>query len=160
MLTGMAIEALEALDYGEVQPMLAPTRDGDKRSLAARRLELRAIAFVEYRYRRGNRKLNAQEQVAKELGVAKDTLKSWEFRLRGYFGDLAVSRAIAFARNAALNEDHAQKAAYKFSLHKNDARPGIYSGPPSGAAGTWERQYGADALRTLAQQYKSALRRT
>jgi hypothetical protein len=114
MLQGMAIEAL---DYGEVQPMLAETKGGDKRTLAVRRLELRAIAFVEYRYRRGIRKFKAQQQVGDALGVEKDTIKSWEFRLRTDFGDLAVSRIISLACNAAENEDHAQRAAYNPSIN-------------------------------------------
>jgi hypothetical protein len=160
MLQGMAIEALEALDYGEVQPMLAETKGGDKRTLAVRRLELRAIAFVEYRYRRGSRKYKAQQQVADALGVEKDTIKSWELRLRTDLGDLAVSRTISLARNAAQNEDDAQKAAYKPSLNENDARQGVYSGPPSSKVGAWESQYGADALRDLAVRYKEALRQS
>jgi hypothetical protein len=156
MLQRMAIDALEALDYGEVQPMFAQTKSGDKRTLRVRRLELRAIAFVEYRYERGLRKYKAQEQVAGALGVQKETIKSWEHRLRAEFGDLAVSRTISFARNAARNEDHTQKTAYKPSL--NEARQGVYNGPPSSAAGEWERQYGADALRDLAVRYREALR--
>jgi len=144
-LKHMAIEALEALNYGETQPLLAAAKTGDKRTLAARRLELRAIGLVEYRFKRGARKYAAQKQVADALGVGFNTIKSWEFRLRTEFGDLAVSNTISFARNAALNENVAQTAAYRSSE------------PPSSRVGHWEDQYGARALQALAEQYRKVV---
>jgi DNA-binding transcriptional regulator YiaG len=145
-LREMAMEALEALDYGEIQPMLARETDGRKRSLTVHKLELQAIAFVEYRRERGGNKSKAQKQVANALGVSVETLKSWEHRLRKDFGDLEIERTISFACNSARNEDATQLAA---------------DGGDAGAKsriGTWERSYGADALQKLAKQYKDALR--
>jgi DNA-binding transcriptional regulator YiaG len=157
-LVQMATEAFEALDYGESRPMLAATKGGKKRTLAVRKLELRAIGLIEYRYTRGGQKLKVLEQVARMLGVAVETVRSWELRLRKEFGNLAVSRTISFAHNAALNE---KKAAYRSSSHSNDdvLQTG-YKGPSSKKAGYWENQYGADALRILAERYKEALRQT
>lgn len=130
-LQNMVVEALETLDHGDTLPLLEATKGGNKRSLAARRLELQAIGFVEYRATRGIKKYVALGEVADALGVSSDTIRSWEHRLRREFGNLAVSRTITFARNAASHVE-----------------------------GDWVRRYGPDALRVLAERYHEALRQT
>ena len=73
-LQQMAMGALEALDYGEVQPMLARVADSRKHGLTVRRLELRAVGFVEYRRTRFGNKTRARQDVANALGVDFETV--------------------------------------------------------------------------------------
>jgi transcriptional regulator with XRE-family HTH domain len=103
------IESLEALDYGEVQPMLAPANTGRKRDLTLLRFQLQALALVAYRRKLGLTRGKALEQVADALGVSHHTLLSWETRLRNEFGRLEVDRTINFAENAASWVDDARK---------------------------------------------------
>jgi hypothetical protein len=143
-LQQMAMEALKALDYGEVQPMLARLQDGRKRGLTVRRLELRAVGFVEYRRTRFGNKARALQDVASALGVGVETIRSWERRLRREFGDLEVLRTLSFAHNSATNEDDAQRRGDKGDVN---ARPGL-----------WDARYGVDALQELGRRYQEALR--
>jgi len=133
--------ALRALDYGEVHPILQAARTNGKRDLTEMALQLRALVFVEYRRARGKKKKNALDEVANALGVDVDTIRSWEPRLRHKFGNLEVDRGFSFARNAASNENHAER---------REATDRI---------GDWEARYGYGALQQLAETYKAALKR-
>jgi DNA-binding transcriptional regulator YiaG len=95
------VEALEALEMGEVRPILKPARKGNKRKLTESRLQMRAIAMVAYREALGIKELEAQDEVATALGVGTATLRSWELRLKKKFGALEVERQKSFAANHA-----------------------------------------------------------
>jgi len=142
-LCSLAINGLEALDYGEVTPMFAPVRTGLKRGLTEKRLMLRAIALVAYRRARGFTKEAALAEVADALSLSPDTIGSWERRLRNEFGDLEVARTIAFARNHAL---WMNEAARKKRKGEEILDVGVH-----GAA------YDDAALEALAEQYRAAI---
>jgi hypothetical protein len=101
------ISALEGLDFGERSPIFEPLKESRKASLTELRHQLKAICFVEYCYKRGTRKLLAIRRVASVFGVGEETVRSWEKRLRddNALGQLEVSSSIAFAHNAASNDD-------------------------------------------------------
>jgi hypothetical protein len=76
LLQYKAIEGLEALDYGEVQPLFAPLNTGRKRDLTLLRLQLRALAMVAYRRRLGMTKEKALAEVADVLSQSPNRLVS------------------------------------------------------------------------------------
>jgi hypothetical protein len=128
------------------QPMIArleaeifrKTKRGRKRGLAAQRLQLQALAMVEYRYELGcGIKANIQEDVAEKFGESVSALKQWTSRLKKTLGDLQVKRALSFARNSASQVVHR----------------GLI-----GAPSTWDARYGDDALARAAGAYQKALR--
>jgi DNA-binding XRE family transcriptional regulator len=100
-LVAPVIEAIEGLEFGEQSPMFTAIKAGRKAGLRELRLQLRAIAFIAYRRAQGITKLRATEDVAKAFGVSRETVVSWEKRLHPAFGQLEVSRTIAFAKNHA-----------------------------------------------------------
>lgn len=105
------INALRALDFGEVAPELRRVETNAKQGLTERQLQLRAISYVEYEVAKGRKKGLAQVEAAKEFGVqhtdlGSDTVRGWEAQLREFFGDLEVDRTIAIARNCGKNYHH------------------------------------------------------
>lgn len=137
------IESLEALDYGEVQPMLAPVNTGRKRDLTLLRLQLQALALVAYRRKLGLTKEKAVEQVADVLHSSPHTLLSWESRLRNEFGRLEVDRTINIAENHASWVAAARKRARQ--------------GGESEDTDFHEAGYDDAALTELGKKYKAAL---
>jgi len=134
--------ALTALDYGEVDKIIERPLTMRKRNLTALNMQLRAVAFVEYRVARGNyargKKKAALDEVASALGVADRTIQSWERRL----GKLAIARIKSFAAN-----DQAESA--------------IQARLPKEAIdriGNWKPAYGDEALQELAKDYKEWLK--
>lgn len=105
------INALRALDFGEVMPELQKAETNAKQGLTERQLQLRAVAYVEYEVAKGRKKGLAQVEAAREFGVqhtdlGSDTVRGWEAQLREFFGDLEVDRTIAMARNCGKNYQH------------------------------------------------------
>ena len=142
-LRSMTIEGLEALDYGEVQPMFLPLNEGRKRELTALKLQLRVIAMVAYRRKLGLRRQKALEEVGGALSVAPNTILSWVQRLRNEFGRLEVDRIIAFAEN------HASWVAA--------AREHALRGEPAENIEVHEAFYGDAALIDLKSKLKAAM---
>jgi hypothetical protein len=99
----MTLSALEACDYGEIQPLLGATKKGRKVNWTILQLQLRAIGLVSYRQGRGIRKLKALQEAAEAFGVSVDTLRAWETRLRTEFGSTEVSKRLAGAKEAGVN---------------------------------------------------------
>ena len=64
------------------------------------RLQLKALAHVEYRHGLKRQKAASQEDVAAKFAVAADTLRTWDRRLE-QLGSLEVARQLSFAKNAA-----------------------------------------------------------
>jgi hypothetical protein len=143
-LRQMAVTALEALEYDEIQPFLKSDPNSRKVNLTVLRLQLRAIELVEYRVSRGTRKYSALKEVAGALCVSIDTIRSWKPRLQKEFGQLEVTRRISFAINSGSNEDDAQQRSFR--------------GDKTAGRGYWEEQYGQKALQELAEQYKNSRR--
>jgi transcriptional regulator with XRE-family HTH domain len=137
------IEGLEALDYGEVQPMFAPISTGRKRDLTLLRYQLQALALVAYRRKLGLKKEKSLEQVADALGISPHTLLSWETRLRNEFGRLQVDRTISFAENHASWVAAARKKARR--------------GEEAEDTEVHEAGYDDVALMKLGKKYKAAL---
>jgi hypothetical protein len=100
-----AIEALEALDYGETTEVLRPVAKGRKRKLRALRGQLRALAHLEFQSRRGLQRQAAEKKVALKFGVEVKTLRTWNRRVPEGLGKLPVARALGFAKNAASYVD-------------------------------------------------------
>lgn len=96
------MEALQALEYGEVKPIFEAVKGGHKRGLTELNLQLRAVAMVAYRRELGMTREKALQAVSEGLGgVSPNTILSWMGRLRSEFGDLRVKEAIAYAENQA-----------------------------------------------------------
>jgi hypothetical protein len=95
------IEALKALDTGEVLPILQPVSTTDKVRYRESHFQLEAVAFVEYWTVRKGKKHQALKMVAEAFGVPADTLRGWKSRLRVKLGTLEVNAAVSRAINCA-----------------------------------------------------------
>jgi hypothetical protein len=95
------LDALEALEYGEVLPLFARNLAGRKRSFSELRLQLYGICCVEYSVTLGNRKFMAQQSVAEAYGVASSTLRGWELSLRKEWKNHRVANLVSRAKKCA-----------------------------------------------------------
>jgi DNA-binding transcriptional regulator YiaG len=100
----MALTALEACDYGEIQPMLMATKKGRKVNLSILHLQLRAIRLVHGREARGIKKFKALEEVARAFCVSVNTVRSWERRLRTEFGPIEIAHRPATAEKVDVTQ--------------------------------------------------------
>ena len=146
-LQQLLLQALRALDYGEATPIFQPEAEHRKRSYQELRLQLEALGFVEYRVGTGYKKQKAQEDVAVVFGVATETIRTWEKRLRDEFGRLEVSRTLWFAKNAG-NWTKAATADLCLPDNLGEAHHRIARN---------EQRYGDDALVTAGQAYRNLL---
>jgi transposase-like protein len=105
----MAIEGLEALEFGEYTSIFEKKDIRLHYRYQEMKLQLAALAHVDFRSK-FSRRIDAQWEVAEAYDVDADTLRQWIGPLRERLGKLEVSRARAFARNCATNAIHAQKA--------------------------------------------------
>lgn len=140
-LARRAVEALEALDWGETQEMLRPEKTSlDRNAYTRHQLELQALMHVEYFKARGMKKLAAQAKVGKAYGREFDTVRGWEWRLRRKLGALEVSRMLSFAHNAGRNAEAAQ------------------SDPSSGRDLEWfEARHGQSTLEENGKRYRATV---
>jgi hypothetical protein len=90
-----AREALEALAFEEVLPILAPVKGNRKAKLGELRLQLRVVGFLEFQIATGVKKLEAVKTASRALCAGESTIKGWEYRLRKELGPLTVARTIA-----------------------------------------------------------------
>ncbi len=95
------LDALEALEYGEVLPVFAPNLTGRKRNFSELRLQLYGVSCVEYSVTLGTKKFEAQRWVADAYGVAFDTVRGWELSLRKEWNDHRVANLLSRARRCA-----------------------------------------------------------
>lgn len=95
--------ALTALEFGETLPILAPAGSGQKREYRDLMAQLSTVGFVAYRQAIGGNKQRARAEVAAAFGVAEDTMRTWEGRLKRHpmIGRFEVERIIWRAKNAA-----------------------------------------------------------
>jgi hypothetical protein len=142
------IDALEALEFGEVHPIFKRARGGNKRDLTERRLMLRAVAMVHFRrFAYSMTKQDARKEVAEAMGVSHQTVKSWEGRLKGEI-PLQVARTLASAENHATWVADSFKRSRRGELVDLKLRE-YHEGP-----------YNRQALELLAREYRAALSRS
>ncbi|WP_315767726.1 hypothetical protein [Bradyrhizobium sp. SZCCHNR2012] len=95
------IEAVEALDFGQVLPPLDPGPNGDRLGLTTRRARLAAIAYVEYEYEKtGIKKERIWADVAKAFATNRESMKDWRAELRKTIGKDQVNELLRRARLA------------------------------------------------------------
>jgi hypothetical protein len=146
-LQHLALEALKALDFGEVPALFEPCGKYVKAEYRELQLQLWALALVEYRATTRGSKTKARKEVAAAYNVAPSTLTTWEYRLRKKLGYLRVSSTIARARNIATHVEAARLNAYKI--------PGAND---EGHIEWGESLYGSDALKEAAEKYAAVIR--
>lgn len=130
------MEALEALEYGDVHPLLEPrTTDFSKPAYSRMMLQLQALQFVEYRAGRGIKKFLAVEEVAEAYGCAESTVRNWREPLCKRIGYLKITSALAFAHNAGASMRRARRSIIKHH----------------------DKVYGVDALHDAGEKYKKVL---
>jgi len=140
-VTGRAIEALEALEFGEIRALLEPVKQGLRAKAYSRwRLQMAALAHVEYQYARGRRKFETEEAVANAYGFDRETVRGWGKALHQNLGDLHVASQLAYAKNAGSNAEAAQREGRVTDLR------------------CYEDSFGRDALERNARSYKALLR--
>jgi hypothetical protein len=95
-------EGIEALEFGEVHPLLKPVttgRHGKAYTLAQGRMK--AVEYANFLHGKGIPLIRAETNVAKALGVEQTTLKSWYTRdLPRALGAEEVSKRVSEARSA------------------------------------------------------------
>jgi len=139
------LEAIKALEYGEVRPIFSPILAGRKRNYTTLNLELRAISMV--RFRRGAYAMTeevALTEVSGVLGVSPATLRSWNRRLRIDLGRLQVDEVLS-------------EADFHASCVKNDIALGRLHQTEYDVS-HHSAFYDAQALAELGKQYKAALK--
>jgi hypothetical protein len=98
---GDVIEAVEALDLGQVLPPLDPGPGGDRLGLTTRRARLAAIAYVEYEHEKtGVQKDRIWTDVAKAFATNRESMKDWRAELRRTLGRDQVNELLHRARLA------------------------------------------------------------
>ena len=132
---------MEALEYGEVQPLLTPSPTTlGKHGYSAWNLRLRALESVEYFVARGYSRTAAQQKVGDAFGRDLETVRDWQKNVRSRLGDLEVARRLAFARNGGLNAEAAKRDGNRNMFLSQDSR------------------YGESALEQMAGKYTALLR--
>jgi hypothetical protein len=140
------LEAIEALEYGEVRPIFSPVIASRKRDYTVLNLQLRAMAMIAFRCRAyAMKKEDSLNEVGAALGVSPHTLKSWKGRLQKEFGRLRFGDVISDA------EFHA--SCVKSNLEERRLTQKVYD------VSHHDAFYDARALTELGKQYKAALPR-
>jgi hypothetical protein len=140
------LEAVEALEYGEVRPIFSPVSASRKRDYTLLNLQLSAMAMIAFRCSAyAMKKEDALVEVGEALNVSPHTLKSWKVRLQKEFGRLKVGDILSDAEfhascvKSGLEEGRLTKKMNDVSHH--------------------DAFYDARALAKLGEQYKAALRK-
>jgi hypothetical protein len=92
-------EALRALDFGEVQPILQKAKvEGEKRNYTERTAQLRALEYIEFETAKGTFKNSARQVVGSHFNHGVEAIRKWEAPVREALGGSLVSRALLRAR--------------------------------------------------------------
>jgi hypothetical protein len=96
---GSLAEALRALEFGEVQPILQKANvEGQKRNYSEKIMQLRALEYIEYEHAKGSVKGIAQKVVQNHFGVGVEAIRKWERSLHKELGRRFVFLALSIAR--------------------------------------------------------------
>jgi hypothetical protein len=140
-----AIEALEALAFEEVLPMLAPAKGNRKVKLVESRLQLQVIGFLEFQkaaFGHGA-KYEAIETASRVLEiVGTDAIRGWEYRLRKELGQLTVTRTLSRYSNMGRS----------YKVNKERWAAGDKEAKES--ADMFEEKGGLPALQMVAEKYR------
>lgn len=140
------LEAVKALEYGEVRPVFAPVAAGLKRDYTMLNLQLRAISMVNFRRGAyGKTEEAALAEVGDVLGANSQTLKSWRRRLQKSLGQSRVDEVLS-------------EADFHASCVRNDIELGRL-GQTTYDFMHHDAFYDARALAELGEQYKAALKK-
>jgi hypothetical protein len=140
------LEAIKALEYGEVRPIFSPVVAGRKRDYTTLNLMLRAISMVNFR--RGAYAMKREDALAEVggvLNISSETLKSWKGRLQKDLGRLRVDEALS-------------EADFHASCVRKDIELGRL-GQTEYDVSRHSAFYDAHALAELGEQYRDALRK-
>ncbi|WP_107675412.1 hypothetical protein [Agrobacterium sp. LAD9] len=119
-------EALEALAFGKVAPILQPVKGWRKAGLLRKREQLNAVCFALFRSGTGMKAGDAWQQIAQAYSVDRETLQGWRKDARKEFGIIHVSRQEEYATNAAshIAEIRNSQPAEAFDMLQNHPRFG------------------------------------
>lgn len=110
----ISLAALEALDYGETQPIFRATRKGRKVNSIILQLQFWAIAFVRFRNAQGMIKYRARQEVGGAFGVDGNTIRSWDRRLQSEFGAIEFEKRLAYAEKD-IDQSNPQQSLLEFA---------------------------------------------
>jgi hypothetical protein len=134
-------DALIALDLGEAMPLLRPAatgRHGKPYSLA--KLRMNVIEYVNFRYGQVGWMERVLEDVAGQLGVAPETLRTWQNRdLRKIFGAAEVDKCLKEARDVGQFIEEVRHDEALMTLYNSTVWVGTHEWTLLYAAARWER---------------------
>jgi hypothetical protein len=142
-LPASMLEALKALDYGDTRPIRTAAAPIKKTGLIELEVKLKALAYIEYEYRKGIKKLQSQNVVAAKFGmITRDAVRDWNVELRriNALGSLRVDRELAFAKNCGISYQ---------AIKLNQA-----AGETKRTADHFEERYGLPALDRAAERWR------
>ena len=142
-LPASTLEALRALDYGDTRPIRKTAAPIRKIGLIELEVKLKALAYIEYEYRKGTKKFQSQDVVAAKFGmITRDAVRDWnvDLRQKKALGSLRVDRELAFARNCGIS--------YQAIKLKQVA------GETTRSADHFEELYGLPALNRAAERWR------
>ena len=134
------IEAIEALDYGEILPILQKASTTKRTGLVAYRARLSAIAFIDYENEKGILKEVSREKVEEAFAVTRDAVKDWKAELQVALGTFEVNDVLEDAR--AFGRDYVDHIKHTKEEHR-------------WVLDYFESAYGMPALLLAAKRYKA-----
>jgi hypothetical protein len=133
------VEALEALDHGQVLPPLEKAQGRDRLGLAEWQARLTALCYIEYSAGKGMKKLATSEEVAKLFAVNRESMKDWRSDVGKRLGKRFV--------DDRLRDAQAAGKLYRGFGGQSDAE--------ETARDVYEDTYGMEVLMRAAEAYKS-----
>lgn len=102
-----AVSALYRLDYGEVDPLLAPSKNGNWGVAPGKKVEIqaRAVGLVLILNSMGEGIVDAEKQIADAMGIDAQRLHKW----RTQFNNHAVPHLVALVASQSKNATHLEK---------------------------------------------------
>lgn len=132
------VEALEALDHGQVLPPVT-AKMGARLGLAEWQARLTALCYIEYASGKGTRKLVTSEEVAELFAVNRESMKDWRVDVGKRLGEEFV--------DDRLRDADAAGKSYRSYIGSSEAEETIRD--------YYEDTYGREVLLRAAETYKS-----
>jgi hypothetical protein len=133
------VEALEALDHGQILPPVQKARTGDRLGLAEWQARLAALCYIEYAFGRGTKKNVTSEEVADLFAVNRESMKDWRADVGRRLGKPFIDNRLREARAAGKS--------YRKYDGTNEAEEIMRD--------YYEETYGMEVLVRAAETYKS-----